>query len=148
MNWGYKISIVFAGFVILIITLVVISMRQKDIHLVTERYYEKEIAYQDQIDIEKNTAALDQKPKIEYQKGDQIIAFTYPDHFYQENVKGKILFYRPSDAGKDFTVPVNSGIEGTQKISIGHLEKGFWRIKMEWVADSEKYYIEEKLVIQ
>jgi hypothetical protein len=147
MNWGHKIFILFAGFVILIITLVVISMRQKDIHLVTERYYEKEIAYQDQIDKEKITAALFQKPEIKYIKSEQLVAITYPDQLTKERINGNILFYRPSDAGMDFNVSIKSE-NGNQQVLVGHLEKGFWRIKMDWTSASEKYYIEEKLVIQ
>jgi len=148
MNWGYKISIVFAGFVALIITLVVISMTQKDIHLVTEKYYEKEIAYQDQIDIEQNTADLIEKPVIKYQKENQLVVFQYPEQFNQEKITGKILFYRPSNANKDFTVNVSSDQHSMQQILVGHLEKGLWKVKMEWTSGSDKYYLEEKLVLK
>ena len=45
MNWGNKITLVFIGFVILVITMVIFSMKQ-EFHMVEENYYEEEIAYQ------------------------------------------------------------------------------------------------------
>ena len=49
MDWGKGILLTIIAFVAFIMTLVVISVKQDDIHLVTENYYEKEIKYQDQI---------------------------------------------------------------------------------------------------
>lgn len=148
MNWGYKISFVFAGFVSLIIVLVVISMRQKDIHLVTEKYYEKEIAYQDQIDIEENTAALASKPVLAYESQNQVLKIKYPDHFHKDKISGSVLFYRPSDANMDFVVAVKPETNNMQEILVGHLNKGLWKIKMEWTSGVENYYLEEKLIIR
>ena len=57
MNWGTKITLSFIAFVGIIITMVVISMRQ-DISLVAKDYYVQEIAYQDQIDRIRNNHDL------------------------------------------------------------------------------------------
>ena len=54
MDWGKGILLTIIAFVGFIMTLVVISVRQDDIHLVAENYYEKEIKYQDQIEREKS----------------------------------------------------------------------------------------------
>ena len=53
MNWGTRIIIMYVGFVALIITLVVVSMRQQ-VDLVTPDYYAKELKYQTNIDKTKN----------------------------------------------------------------------------------------------
>ena len=146
MSWGSKIAVVFFGFVIFIIGMVTISMKQKDIHLVTEKYYEKEIAYQEQIDHQRNTLALKEVPLIAYIKDYGLVKFTYPDHFHSSSVSGTILFFRPSDARKDFTVPVKPD-EHPQEVSVTGLEKGLWKIKMEWTSADKTYYLEEKLVV-
>lgn len=144
MNWGYKIAIVFIGFVVFIAGMVTICFRQKDIHLVEKQYYEKEIAYQDQIDIQTNTASLEHPPVIRYHPDNQTVKVEYLQNSGIQN--GSILFFRPSDASKDFVVNVNAA-NGSQTIPVGHLQKGLWRVKMEWVDTSRKFYLEEKIVV-
>ena len=63
MNWGNKIAISFIIFIGIIVTMVVISMKQ-DISLVSTDYYEQEIAYQDQIDRMERTRGLEKQPEI------------------------------------------------------------------------------------
>lgn len=147
MNWGFKIGIVFVSFVALMVSMVTICMRQKNIHLVTENYYEKEIAYQDQIDSETNTAALKAVPKIEYAKESGMLTVHYASMAPGDAPTGNILFFRPSDAKQDFSVPLKMDQLQQQKISVADLEKGLWKIKMEWAAVGKKYYLEERLVV-
>ena len=49
MSWGWKITILYLGFVGMILTFVIASTQQ-DFHLVSEDYYAEEIAYQTRID--------------------------------------------------------------------------------------------------
>lgn len=144
MNWGYKIAIVFIGFVVLMVSMVTICFRQKDIHLVEKQYYEKEIAYQSQINIERNTATLENPPVIRYHQENQTVKVEYSP--MQAIKEGSILFFRPSDASKDFTIAVNAN-KGSQSIPVGHLQKGLWKVKMEWTDASRKFYLEEKVVV-
>lgn len=147
MNWGHKITLVLVAFVLLIMSMVTICMKQKDIFLVSDKYYEKEIAYQQQIDIEKNTAALKEKPVMDYRKEDQKVTFTYPEDFKHADVSGNIVFFRPADATKDFTIPLKNDSINGQAVSVAHLDKGLWRVKMEWTSAEKTYYLEEKLVV-
>lgn len=144
MNWGYKIAILFIGFVVFMVGMVTICFRQNDIHLVEKQYYEKEIAYQNQINIETNTALLKNPPLIRYHHDSQTVSVEYPQSTGIE--EGSILFFRPSDASKDFVVTVRPE-GGKQAIPVGHLQKGFWRVKMEWTDASKKFYLEEKIVV-
>src|SRR5690554_8200711 len=106
MNWGYKIALVFIGFVVLMVSLVIVCFRQKDIHLVEEQYYEKEIAYQEQINIQQNTATLIAPPTIKYIKENQAVTIHHPLLSEGACPEGSILFLRPSDAAMDFVVPL------------------------------------------
>ena len=144
MNWGFKIAIVFIGFVVLMVSMVTICFRQKDIHLVEKQYYEKEIAYQNQIDIETNTASLKHPPVIRYHSDNQTVKVEYPSQ--NEIESGSILFFRPSDASKDFVINVSVD-DDSQTIPVGHIQKGLWRVKMEWTDTSGKFYLEEKIVV-
>lgn len=122
-------------------------MKQEDIHLVTEKYYEKEIAYQDQIDIETNTAGLKEVPLINYAQDNALVTVQYPSHFKSGNITGNILFFRPSDANQDFTVLLQADQAQQQKVSVANLDKGLWKIKMEWTSVGKKYYLEERLIV-
>ncbi len=48
MGWSKKITFAYVGFVALIVTMVVVSMRQK-VDLVSKDYYAKELNYQSDI---------------------------------------------------------------------------------------------------
>lgn len=61
MDWGKGILLTIIGFVVLIMTMVMISVRMDGIELVTENYYEEEIRYQDRIDESNSASALDRE---------------------------------------------------------------------------------------
>ena len=74
MNWGTKITLVYVGFVMLIVSLVFISATNKS-ELVAADYYEQELKFQDRIDAVKNEQEL--AVTINYEVLDQFIALTY-----------------------------------------------------------------------
>ena len=48
-NWGWKIAILYGGFVCFMLVMVFIASNQK-VELVTTNYYEEELKYQSHID--------------------------------------------------------------------------------------------------
>ena len=58
MNWGKGITLTLIAFGTIILSMVAICVKQDDIHLVTQNYYEEEIKYQEQIDKISNTSQL------------------------------------------------------------------------------------------
>ena len=76
MNWGKKITIVYLAFVALIVTLVIVSVRQK-VDLVTPDYYAKELNYQADINKINNAKALATPLKCVLQG--QSILVTFPE---------------------------------------------------------------------
>ena len=138
MNWGNKIILSFSVFVAIIITMVVVSMKQ-DVFLVSEDYYDKEVKYQAQID--KMQLTSDEKATVVISKNSDHIQIEFSD----VPEKGEILFFRPSDATQDFKVVVMK--EKTQLLSKVNLEKGYWKIKISWSANGKDYYTEKSVVI-
>jgi len=65
MNWEKKIAIVYLSFVGFMGFLVWKCLQQDDIHLVSKDYYQKEIAYQKDIDRMNNTNQLSTQLKFE-----------------------------------------------------------------------------------
>jgi len=125
MSWGKKIAVLYIGFVVMVISLVLWAM-SKPIDLVTDNYYEKELKYQDDIDKINRTKNLPAGIKVT--NSGETIEIKFPNKTDKVPGKDFIYFYRPSDPGKDFKVTVNEDSTGIQKISAVKLSKGLWKI--------------------
>ncbi len=138
MNWGNRIVVVFSLFVLLIITLVTISFNQ-EVNLVAENYYEEEIAYQGHMAKVKNAQEWEPAITIEQQKDNL--------HLYFEGagkVKGKVVFFRPSDSRMDFEITLTEN----NLVPIEKFKDGLWQVDMSWEKDGKFYHKEERVFIQ
>ncbi|WP_394993671.1 FixH family protein [Emticicia sp.] len=145
MNWGKKIAIVYISFVAFMGFLVWKCLQQDDIHLVSQDYYQKEIAYQTDIDQMNNTNQLSKELRFDYKYNNQIIMLDFPKESIGST--GEIFFYRPSDARKDFTVKLDIAKVENQSIRVAKLDRGLWVVKVSWKKDGKGYYKEEKMVL-
>ena len=145
MSWGYKITFVYGGFVAFVIAMVVLCVKQDDIHLVSKEYYKEEIAYQDQIDKLTNTQQLHGQMGFQYMAEKQVVEFFFPKVL--SDVNGEILFFRPSDARKDLKIPVQMDESGKQVVPVAALDKGLWKVKVKWSANHKDFFSEQVLII-
>ncbi|GAB3221735.1 FixH family protein [Algoriphagus aestuariicola] len=139
MDWGKGILLTIIAFVGFIMTLVVISVRQDDIHLVTENYYEKEIKYQDQIDRESASANLDREV-LQFDAQSKSILLDLP-----VGAKGSLQLFRPSDARLDREFELEITDLGTTSVSLGQLKSGYWKVQLTWTEDGVEFYQEKKI---
>ena len=139
MDWGKGILLTIIAFVGFIMTLVVISVRQDDIHLVTENYYEKEIKYQDQINREKSAAGLDREVLV-FDSQTKTMVLDLP-----VGVKGSLQFFRPSDARLDQELSIDILQEGKTSVPLEKLKSGYWRVQLTWTENGVDFYKEEKI---
>ncbi len=144
MNWGYRIIILYAGFMGLIAILVIGSMKQK-VDLVADDYYAQELKYQDHIDKMNRTTENNGAVKIELK--DQTVIFEYPNKPSINNLEGTITFFRPSDSELDKEFSVASDSSGVQKIDAGQFKSGLYNVKVEYSMNGEDFYSENQLVI-
>lgn len=144
-NWGTGIFIVLSVFILAVIAFF-IFISNLDIHLVEDNYYEKELAYQQRIDKTANTSALPGTIKVSKEPGFVIIRFPQMDSTYTPD--GSVLFYRPSDPAKDFTVPLQLNDSSCQVFDTKVLDKGRWMIKLDWKMGGKEYYYEEGVFIE
>ncbi|HEX2787623.1 MAG TPA: FixH family protein [Ignavibacteria bacterium] len=137
MNWGKKIILVYAIFILGIASLVFISMRQ-NIDLVTDNYYEKELKYQEQIDKKKRTQSL--KESIMITKINSDLHISFPSDAIPKS--GEVTFYRPSDDSEDkiFLLKEN---EKEQIISLNNFSSGLWKVVIYWRTNGTEYLNEE-----
>ncbi len=145
MNWGKKIALVYLSFVAFMGFMVWKCLQQKDINLVSEDYYQKEIAYQNNIDQMNNTNQLSKELAFIYKPDSQQIMLDFPKESIGST--GEINFYRPSDAKMDFAVKLDIANTESQTIPVYALDKGLWVVKVSWSKDGKGYYKEEKMVL-
>lgn len=145
MNWGYKIILVFVIFATGILTLVIKSMRTR-VDMVTGDYYAEELKYQQNIDAQKNAHRLT-GPVTVAQTGDSI-EIIFPQECIGRELNGEITFYRPSDSRRDFTVPAQPDAQGKVLVSRARLDRGNYRIKVQWESEGIPYFLEKQFFVQ
>ena len=144
-NWGTGIVFVMLGFISFILYFVItMSTNKKYNHdLVTEDYYAKEMAYQNEIDAESNTHNLIEN--IESKKVPNGWLIRFPQEFETSKIKGTIALYRPSNKQYDFELPLvfkNHELHIPNNILID----GRWNITMKWVYQDKVFMYKEKIM--
>jgi hypothetical protein len=139
ISWGYKITILYVGFVGLIVCMVSMAMRQK-VDLVSKDYYDQELKFQDKINKSNAANALAEPLTWEVRQGS--ILFRFPSQFAGKKISGNVYFFRPSDANMDKTIslPISTSLE--KDISTRQLARGLYKIQVDWEVDKEAYYNE------
>ena len=145
VTWGIGIALTYILFVVIIIILVIFSST-KDVNLVTDDYYANELKFQDQIDKVKRTGMLTDELVLDLD--DRGIHFKFPKLFLYSEIEGEILFYRPSDRKKDFIINVKLNPENILTVNKSKIEKGLWKIKIDWRADNQEYYNEKIIMVE
>lgn len=143
-SWGTGILIGIIIFITLSVTMTVIFMSQ-DVNLVSDKYYEKSLVYQEEIDKQSRTKTLNEQVKINF--NGEVVGISFPQNYLSKEILGEINFYRPSDPKLDFKLPLHL-VEGNQIISVQRLQKGFWRLKLNWIMDGNGYYSERAFTIE
>lgn len=144
IGWGTKITILYVSFALLIGTMVAMCVNQK-IDLVSSDYYQKELIFQTKIDEAKNAEALTEK--ISHTITEENLELFFPTVFKGKKVSGEILFFRPSDASKDYKTNIELNGSVQQSIALNNLSKGMYKMQIGWEAESTSYFIEETIVI-
>jgi len=143
-NWGTGILITIIIFMVITIGTVIFLMNQ-DVDLVASDYYDKGIQHQNQIDRENRTNLMSEVVQIIPENG--FLRLTFPKSYSQKGLTGTIQFYRPSDSKKDFVLSISIDTSAQQLIPTQNLEKGYWKVKLNWTLDSIEYYKENAFVI-
>jgi hypothetical protein len=145
MNWGTGIAITYVVFVLATVA-VVLFTTTIDVNLVTDDYYEKELAFQDEIDKVSRTNALPEKPVINLAGKNVYIKF--PNSINFALVEGVIKFYRPSDNNLDFSIPVSLNEQGEQIVNSIRLIEGMWRVYVDWNFNDSHFLSEQILMVR
>lgn len=138
INWGTAIVLVFIGFISFIMYFVVhMNTNKKYEHdLVTEEYYKKELAFQEEIDAEKNSRAL--LNDVSMKKTPQGLSIQFPQEKEFQKISGVISLYRPSNKQLDFTIPITLQ-QNSMIIPDENMIEGKWKITIDWEYENTRY---------
>jgi hypothetical protein len=143
--WPYGIILTFVLFISGTIGLVVMACGQKT-DLVSPDYYEQEIRFQSHLDRAVRTRPL--AASISYDSAARKIRIELPKTVAAEKAVGDIFLYRPSAAGLDRHVALDSDSQGVQSIDASVLVPGFWKVRVAWTSAAEDYFLERSITIK
>ena len=144
INWGTGIVIAIVAFIGFIMYFVITMSTDNNYShdLVTEKYYQKELEYQQQIDATKNAAALEESISLKNTK--EGLEIHFPTEFDSKKINGKVFLYRPSNKQLDFEMPIsisNTYLLVPEKRLLG----GRWNITVSWNYKSKEYLFKKEL---
>ena len=145
--WPYAIIATFVLFAAYIGYMVQQAMRTS-VDLVSADYYQQEIAYQKRMESVARTAALPAPVVVRYEAAAQRLTLRLPPSLARQAVRGTLHFFRPSDQTLDFKVPfAPTGDSARQQLSTSKLRPGYWRLRLDFTAGGQQYFIEKELTI-
>lgn len=145
LNWGTGIIIVIILFLASLAIRLYIAFH-REVNLVADDYYPKELIHQEIINKKKN--ALELRTQIEIRQKPDSLIIVFPDEFQKLKISGDVNLYRPSDPSLDrnFKIPADSYLRKT--FPIKGLKKGKYIVQIDWSANNKSYYQEENLLIK
>jgi hypothetical protein len=143
INWGWKIALLYIGFVTLILSLVVASSHQH-FDLVSKNYYQDEISYQQVIDAGKNQSGLSAPMGIH--AGKQTVEIDFPPEFKNKVISGEVHFYSALDARWDHSFKINAQ-NNSFSISRQALHDTRYTVKINCIEDEKNYYQESEIIL-
>lgn len=144
MNWGRGILIVIILFLAGMLTMVFIATKQNN-DLIDDNYYEKELAFQGQIDAAKKLDAVDESSLLKQDA--QTISVVLPASLATKVTDGTVIFLRSDDASKDVSVKLNPDKDGVQVLSNNKFEKGYYTARITWKNNDSLCFREEKIFV-
>jgi len=144
-NWGTKLFIFTAAFMLFLITFFIL-MSMQTTNLVEKDYYPKALEYQQHIQKNNNTKLLEEKVQIE-NRG-EYIEFKFQSFFTPDSLSGNIVLYRPSGSENDIKIPIQANSAGLQYFPVKDLIKGNYIVKIEYYYEDKGYYQEYPVFVK
>lgn len=137
ISWEHGIIIIFSIFIIFILSLIYKYQYSSNysFDLVTEKYYEEELIYQNEIDAYNRTNILDSIPT--YSLSNKGIFIQFPKKFIK--TKGEILLQHFFKKKSDIKSILLLDKEGKHLISSKFLEPSLYLLKIKWKDKNINY---------
>ena len=145
MNWGHKILIVIILFIVVMLGMVFYAFRQTN-EMIDDRYYEKELKYQEVIDAQRNLMQLSTNNLVQQDADELIILF--PAGSFEKMEKGTIELLRLDAENKDIVLPIELTGFDRRSIPKSSLMKGMYKARIRWTNGGREFYKEETVVVE
>ncbi len=143
-HWGHGILIALLLIVVTFSTALVLSFSDEKNHeLVTEDYYAKELAFQEQIDRSDNAKKAGYSLVTEQNEGGLSVSIT---GLKAAGVNGTAKLMRPSDEALDLTVPLST--DGACLFKAIELKRGKYALTVSWEENDTSYLLEKQVFVQ
>ena len=140
LNWGHGLAIALAIFAAIMITFLVNSFTT-DHELVTENYYQEELAFQDQITKRQNAKRDGKTFKVSKGEKEVVFSFQLEDTAFKN---GSLNLLRPSDSKLDKEFPLALNKNAEMVVPFEEFEKGSYIISANWQIDTTSYFVKQK----
>ena len=141
MNWGKGIIIFMASFMAFILWMV-FTLMSKNTDLESEDYYKKEIAYEQEIQAQRN--ANDAKEKVKVSENKDFIILQVPVAEKIDTVS--VEFFKPNDKkGDQLFAEVGTK---TMMVEKNKLQKGLYLINIHYQIENKKFLQKEEIMLK
>jgi hypothetical protein len=141
MNWGKGIIIFMASFMTFILWMV-FTLMSKNTDLESEDYYKKEIAYEQEIQAQRN--ANDAKEKVKISENKEFIILQFPSKDKIDTVS--VEFFKPNDKkGDQLFAEVGTK---TMMVDKKKLQKGVYLINIHYQIATKKFLQKEEIMLK
>ena len=141
MNWGKGI-IIFMGSFMTFILWMVFTLMSKNTDLESEDYYKKEIAYEQEIQAQRNANDAKEKVKVSENKDFIILQFPLAEKIDTVSVE----FFKPNDKKGD-KLFAEVGTK-TMMVEKNKLQKGLYLINIHYQIENKKFLQKEEIMIK
>ncbi len=141
-NWGTGIFIAIVAMMSFVGFMVFKSFDYK-INKVSEDYYEQGLNHSQQMKRVKNSRSIEAGFDVLYAEDCTV---KFPDFFKNKDLKGEILFFRPSDYSDDKSFEIKLDTTLSQHFALDNFLKGKYIVKATFDSDGVAYYFEKDIV--
>ena len=140
-NWGHGIMLALASFILFILFMILIFPQgQQNAEVISDHYYEDELAYQDVINAKNNADELSTKPV--FTQNNQGITITFPQNIDPDGGKANFLLFRTNDSNLDVKKDVELSANHSFTIPAKILADGSYTLKIKWMTGKKLYQID------
>lgn len=135
-------NLILAGFVLIIFFMSFLFYRMwtQKFEMVTDNYYEKEVAFQGQIDAAKNSEAYGSAFSMKV-KGAEIL-LNIPAELSTSLQAGEVYFYCPASQNSDKHIPLQGNTTGQYNFDATAWKKTAYVAKVKFSSGNKQYYKE------
>lgn len=141
-NWGTGIFLAIVIMMTFVGFMVYKSFSYK-INKVSDDYYERGLNHTQQMNRVANSRPLAADFDVTYEN-DCVVKF--PKFFKGKDLKGEVLFFRPSDYSDDKSFDIKLDTTASQHFALKHFLKGKYIVKATFESEGVEYYFEKDII--